>query len=166
MPAEPLRHSVEIAAPRTHVFEVLTRELADWWPREFTFSGDRFRGASIDHLEGGDWFEVNEAGVKLSWGSVLHWQAPERLLLTWRVSVNRTQEAADNASQIEILLKELTPGSTSLELEHREFERHGTGADAMRTGMDSAEGWPAILDRLKVAAEANNTPPREEQQVL
>ena len=166
MAAEPLRHTVEIAAPRTHVFEVLTRELADWWPREFTFSGDRFRGASIDHLDGGEWFEVNESGEKVSWGRVLHWDAPERLLLTWRVSVNRTQEAAENASEIEITLKELDGSSTLVELEHRDFERHGTGAEIMRTGMDSAEGWPAILQRLKDASEASTPSQDDGHQIL
>lgn len=152
MNTEPIRLSIEIAAPRTHVFEVLTRELADWWPAEFTFSGERFAGASIDHLAGGDWFEIDADGRKTSWGEVRDWQPPELLILSWRIAADRSQEPPGQASEVRIRLLELTQATTQLEFEHHEFERHGEGGGAMREGMASGQGWPAILERLRSAA--------------
>lgn len=152
MAIEPIRLSIEIAAPRTHVFEVLTRELADWWPAEFTFSGDRFASASIDHLAGGEWFEIDADGQKTSWGEVRDWQPPELLVLSWRVAADRSQEPPDQASEIRIRLSELSPATTLLKFEHDDFGRHGEGGASMRDGLASGQGWSAILERLRFAA--------------
>jgi hypothetical protein len=40
-----------------------------------------------------------------------------------------------------------------VELEHRHFDRHGPGADGVRRGVDSPEGWTYCLELFaKVAA--------------
>jgi len=42
-----------------------------------------------------------------------------------------------------------------VELEHRHFERHGTGAAGIHGGVSSAGGWGTILESYaKVAAAA------------
>src|SRR5690554_7699542 len=93
---------VTIRAPQTHVFGVFPGSLGEWWPREFTFSGHEFAAASIEHLNGGSWFEVDRSGTRTDWGEVVIWEPPARLVLSWRVSADRTQEAPGNASQVEV----------------------------------------------------------------
>jgi hypothetical protein len=46
-------------------------------------------------------------------------------------------------------------GSTRVDLEHRYFHRHGAGpaADAMRTAVDSPNGWIGLLRLFAARAE-------------
>lgn len=57
------------------------------------------------------------------------------------------------ASEVELRLLAAGAG-TRVELEHRDFERHGQGAEALRAGLDSPQGWPTILAELRRAASA------------
>ena len=41
-----------------------------------------------------------------------------------------------------------TPTRTRVELEHRNLERHGTGWEAVREGVDGDGGWPLYLTRF------------------
>ena len=144
--------SVEVGAPLTHVFEVFTHELGDWWPAEYMFSYRRLAGASIEHFEGGAWFEVDADGVRTEWGEVRAWDAPDRLVLSWRIGPERTQERPENASEIEVRFTSLAADRTQVQVEHRDFGRHGPGGDAMREGMASDRGWSRILDGFRRAA--------------
>ena len=38
------------------------------------------------------------------------------------------------------------PTHTRVELEHRGFDRHGAGADAVRDGVDNPQGWDYCLE--------------------
>jgi hypothetical protein len=40
-------------------------------------------------------------------------------------------------------------GRTRIDLTHRDFERHGKDAEALRTGMNSPQGWPLILAEFR-----------------
>ena len=144
--------TVEVRAPLTHVFEVFTRELGDWWPAEYTFSSQRLAGASIEHLEGGSWFEVDVDGNRTEWGEVRTWEAPDRLVLSWRISPDRKQESTRNASEVEVRFTSLGAAGTQVLVEHRDFAQHGEGGEAMRQGMASEQGWSRILDGLRRAA--------------
>jgi hypothetical protein len=44
-------------------------------------------------------------------------------------------------------------GSTRVDLEHRHFERHGDGAEKMKMGVDSAQGWGSLLQLFAQRAE-------------
>ena len=137
--------TVEVGAPLTPVFEVFTRELADWWPQEYTFSDQRLAGASIEHLEGGAWFEVDVDGNRTDWGQVRVWEPPDRLVVSWRVGSQRTQEDPENASEVEVQFESLGASVTQVRVEHRDFEKHGAGAKELFDGMSSEQGWRRIL---------------------
>jgi uncharacterized protein YndB with AHSA1/START domain len=55
----------------------------------------------------------------------------------------------DAASEVEVRFSPAGPGRTRVEVEHRQFARHGEGADHLRAGMDSPQGWPVILAELR-----------------
>jgi hypothetical protein len=50
------------------------------------------------------------------------------------------------ASEVEIRFHSEGPDSTLVELEHRKIERHGEGAEQLRTIFDDPGAWSAILD--------------------
>ena len=50
------------------------------------------------------------------------------------------------SSEVEIRFTPEADGSTRIDLEHRNFQRHGAGADAMRTGVSGEGGWGALLE--------------------
>ena len=62
------------------------------------------------------------------------------------------------ASSIEVTFAAITPTETRVALEHRDFERHGTGAEEYRNGLASSDGWPLILERYRSASSIHDTP--------
>ncbi len=68
------------------------------------------------------------------------------------VSPERKPEPPDRCSEVEMRLTALDGGRTRLEVEHRQLERHGDGAAALRAGLDSDQGRPLILAELRRAA--------------
>lgn len=149
-----VRRVVQVSVPVERAFVVFTEELGRWWPPVYTFAGEEgLDTAVIEPKIGGRWFERNEAGEETAWGTVLTWDPPHRLALTWRVSAERTQEPPERASRIEVRFTTAGPNSSRVELIHDAFEQHGAGAQTLRQGMDSPEGWTKILTAYATAAE-------------
>jgi uncharacterized protein YndB with AHSA1/START domain len=141
---EPVRCSIGVAAPPDEAFRRFVRDIGRWWPLPYTFSEDRFETAEIEQRAGGRWFERNLEGAETSWGEVRVFEPAHRLVLAFGVSPQRQPVPPDKQSEVEIRF-EPASGGTRVEVEHREFERHGAGADQLRQGMASRQGWPLIL---------------------
>lgn len=138
---------VEAGAPAT--FDIFTRHLGDWWPLAYTFSGPAFAGAWIDAHAGGTWHEQNAAGELLPWGAVRIFQRVERLVLAFAIGPQRRPAPGHAASEVDIRFQDAGTGLTRVQVEHRDFDRHGDGATTVREGMDSPHGWPLILAALR-----------------
>ena len=74
-------------------------------------------------------------------------EPPARVVLAWQLD-ERWQYDPDpaHASEVEVRFIVEGPSQTRIELEHRGFERHGAGADAVRGGIDAPTGWTYVLD--------------------
>ena len=155
MPAEhdELETSIRVEVPLDQAFATFVDRLGTWWPQEFTFSEDAFETAVIERQAGMRWFERDTDGEELEWGVVRAWEPPERILLSWRVGPDRTQEEPGRASEIEVRFSEEGPAATLVTLSHRHFGRHGEGGEQMRQGMASEQGWPGLLERFRRTAE-------------
>jgi len=149
MSKDKITHRVVVEAGTASAFDIFTTHLGAWWPLAYTFSQASFADAVIEPRVGGTWFERNEAGESLSWGEVRAYAAGERLVLAFAISEDRQPVSNDAASEVEVRFSAAGPGRTLVEIEHRDFARHGDGAEALRTGMDSAQGWPLILAELR-----------------
>ena len=144
-----VRRTIVVPVSTERAFDFFANRMIEWWPREFTFSEGAIVEIGMELFTGGRWYERDSNGNETTWGTVREWDSDARIVLTWRISPQRTPELDDaRASEIEVVVARHAESSTRLELEHRCFERHGDGADGMLTGMDSPEGWTKILDRF------------------
>ena len=144
-----VRRTVVVPVTRERAFDFFVNRLIEWWPREFTFSDGAITDIAVEPWTGGRWYERDEHGVETAWGTVRHWNMPEQVKLSWKISPQRTPEPDESrASEVEITFVEDGTATTRIDLEHRCFNRHREGAEVMYAGMDSAEGWTKILDHF------------------
>lgn len=149
---EPVQHSVVVAAPVERAYGVFTSSMARWWPPAYTFAGeDEYASVVVEQFAGGRWYERDISGNTADWGKVLECDVGQRIVLTWQVSAERSPEPPERASTIEVRFVAAGPAATRVELEHRDFDRHGAGAATIRGGMASPQGWPHILERYRTA---------------
>jgi uncharacterized protein YndB with AHSA1/START domain len=144
-PLPPVEASVDIPLSRDEAFSLFANDLGAWWPLPFTFSLDRFADARIQPRPGDRWFERDIDGEETSWGLVRAYDAPQRIVLGFAISPQRTPESDEKASEVEVIFERLDEQATRLRVAHRNFERHGEGAATLRDGMASRQGWPLIL---------------------
>jgi uncharacterized protein YndB with AHSA1/START domain len=147
----PVRANCSVPLRPDRAFALFTREIGKWWPRVYTFSGERLTGVGIEPVAGGRWFECDDLGREIAWGDVRAFEPAQRLALTWAISARRTLESPRHASEIEIEFIEEDNGHTRVELEHRQFARQLDG-EQIRAGMASPMGWPFILQQYAQAA--------------
>lgn len=140
----PLRADITVDAPPDRAFDAFTGEIGRWWPLAYTYAGVDLDTAVMEPRVGGLWFERNRAGEETAWGEVRAYEPPSRLVLSFAVGADRQPEPEERASEVEIRFVPDGRG-TRLELEHRDFERHGEGGEKLRDGLASPQGWPLIL---------------------
>lgn len=149
----PIRYTVMLPVPVERAFALFTEELTTWWPPEYTWSQDVLEAIVIEPCVGGRCYERGPHGFMCDWGRVLIWDNAHRLVFTWQISPKREpQPDAEKASEIEVHFEREGGDKTRVELEHREFARHGEGAKEYRAALASQEGWGYILECYVAAA--------------
>ena len=135
-----VRKSVTVAAPLERAFEVFTERIGTWWPLDsHSIGGQRARDAVFEGREGGSLYEVMDGGETAPWATVLAWEPPTRIVISWHVNPQNP------ATEVEVRFAPEGDG-TRVELEHRGWERLGEEADAARGSYD--EGWEFVLGRF------------------
>ena len=148
-PLKPISHSVTVDAPVERAFEIFTSRLGDWWPIAYTFSEGAFADATVEPRVGGRWLERTEDGRELSWGDVRTFERGRRIVVGFAIGADRKPTPPAAASEVEVRFVPETGTQSRVELEHRDFERHGEGAEKLRAGMASPQGWPLILAEFR-----------------
>lgn len=140
---EPVRHSIEVAAPPARAFQIFT-EINRWWPLAVHSVGlNRATGCLFEGRAGGSIHEIHDDGSIHLWGTVTDWQPPQRVVFSWH-------PGRDAATAQEIVLRfSEVEGGTRVELEHRGWEWLGDRAAEAREAYQS--GWPGVLTRYQVA---------------
>ena len=100
----------------------------------------------LESHEGGRWYERGVDGTECDWGRVLAWEPPTRVLFTWQIGGNwQFDPDPAHASEIEVRFHADGPAQTTVEVEHRYFERLIDG-EGVHGAIRSGGGWPALLD--------------------
>ena len=157
--ASPVRRTVIVPLPAERAFYTFVNHMGLWWPRQNTFGKEKYHTVLVEPVVGGRWYERSADGEETAWGTVLAYEPPHRIILTWQITAQGTPEADPaRASEIEIRFMPLKPSSTSVELEHREFGRHGDEDGAIwREGMESEDaGWTNLLKHFARLCTAEN----------
>lgn len=153
--ANSVRKVVNVQAPQTVAWRVFTEKMGAWWPLAFYKIGKaKAVDAIIEPRVGGRWYELGDDGSICQWGSVLAWEPPSRLVLSWDITADWQY---DPALKTEVELRFHAEGSdrTLVQLEHRRLDRYGARSDEMRRVFDKDGDWGKFLELFaRAAAEA------------
>jgi uncharacterized protein YndB with AHSA1/START domain len=151
MTMEPLRASITVRRAPAEAFRMFTRDMGTWWPLELhSLAADEHQGRvrttslSFEEREGGRIVERMSDGTEGTWGTVLAWDPPARLVIAWKPNMS-----AAPPTELEVRFTSQGAG-TLVELEHRGWERLGEVAEEARASY--GEGWAGVLSMFAAAA--------------
>ncbi|HEY1534314.1 MAG TPA: SRPBCC family protein [Polyangiaceae bacterium] len=150
---EPVKKQIIVTATAERAFAVFTAGIDRWWPREHHIGKSPLRRAVLEQRPEGRWYSLCEDGSECEVGKVLSWEPPHRLLLAWQITAD-WQYDPKFVTEVLVTFTTLGPNQTRVVLEHRDLERFGEKAEALRKSLDSAGGWGKIMDELAKAIEA------------
>ncbi len=134
---EAVRKIVTVDCAVEEAFRVFTTDAQSWWPTDSHSIYGEVKEIVFEEREGGEVFEISNAGEKGHWATVLSWEPPNRLVLAWNI-LDR------DAIATELEVRFLSEGSgTRVELEHRGWEWLAEGASDKREDYDT--GWDHVL---------------------
>jgi len=150
----PVRKSVRVAAPPARAFDVFTTGIGRWWPKSHHIGPAELDMLVIEPRAGGRWYERDVDGSECECGKVLVWEPPSRLILAWQIDAD-WKFNPKLVTEVEVRFIPDGPDATRVELEHRDIERFGEGAEAMRESIDAEGGWSGLLQLFKQSVEQN-----------
>lgn len=147
----PVRKSIFVNASVDHAFDVFTSGIGNWWPKSHKIGPAELDRPIIEPRAGGRWYELDIDGTECEIGKVAIWEPPARLVLIWQLTPEFTYDP-ELVTEVEVTF---TPegNGTRVDLEHRDLERMGDKADAMRESVSGPGGWPALLQLFADTAE-------------
>jgi len=150
----PVRKSITVKASVEHAFHVFTAGFDGWWPRSHHIGKSPMTKGVIEGRPGGRCYSEQADGTECDWGRILIWEPPRRFVMAWQVGPTWQYEPdIVKSSEVEVRFTAEADGSTRVDLEHRYFERHGAGVEAMRSAIDSPNGWNGLLELFHARAE-------------
>jgi uncharacterized protein YndB with AHSA1/START domain len=152
--ANSVRKAVSVQAAQEIAWRVFTGKMGTWWPLSYYKIGKANAvDAVIEPHVGGRWYERGDDGSICQWGSVLTWEPPSRLVLTWDIGAD-WQYDPNLKTELEVRFIADGASHTRVELEHRCLDRFGARRDEMRRIFDTEGDWGKFLDLFSRAAEA------------
>jgi uncharacterized protein YndB with AHSA1/START domain len=139
-----VRKSIHVAASPEHAFDTFVNGIGRWWPKSHKIGPADLERPVIEPREGGRWYELDVDGTECEIGKVALWQPPSRLILIWQLTPQFAYDR-DLVTEVEVTFLPEADG-TRVELEHRDLERLGDKAEAMRETVGGPGGWPALLE--------------------
>jgi uncharacterized protein YndB with AHSA1/START domain len=142
-----VRRSVTVALDPQRAFELFTARMDAYWPRGHHIGAVPMAEAVLEPHADGRWYERGIDGSQCQWGRVAVWQPPTRLVLVWQLNAEWKFDPTLE-TEVEVTFIEQSPGHTRVELEHRNLERFGEQAHAVRALFESPKAWAGILARF------------------
>lgn len=148
-----VRKSVVVDAPIDRAFATFVERPMEWWPAEHVFVTDR-RSITIEPFVGGRYYEVGADGTEIAWGTIVEFDAPRRLVMTWRVGPGWQPIFDDDAaSVIEVEMTAVGETHTAVALTHAQLHRHGDAAARIHAALDGPSPGDTLAQFARVVAE-------------
>ena len=141
---EPIRLAFDVECPVDGAFDTWTTRIGQWWPLDHTVSAEPGLTVILEGRPGGRIFERQRDGVEHEWGEVTAWEPPTRLAYTWHLNRDRS-----DATQVEVRFVPRGPKRTTVEIEHRDWDRLGSEGAAWRDRNQA--GWAGLLPHFRAA---------------
>ncbi|MGW6279880.1 SRPBCC domain-containing protein [Kribbella sp. NPDC055071] len=130
-----VQKTITVPAPVERAFAVFVERPGEWLPPEHAF----IRGESevvIEPRLGGRFYERGADGSEAVRGTVLAWEPPHRLTVTWRVGAG-WRPVLDDESASRIAIEFTSAGATATEVTfaYRELHRHGAMAEHIHAAL-------------------------------
>jgi uncharacterized protein YndB with AHSA1/START domain len=145
---DPLRIRFVVDCTAEHAFETWTERASAWWPQEHTVSHERGSQIVFEPRSGGRIFERTASGDEISWGEIVTWEPPHRLRYLWHIATDPA-----NATDVEIVFRELEDSRTRVEIEHGGWDRLGEGGHHWRDA--NIAGWDGVVPSYQKETRVN-----------
>ena len=145
----PVVKEVTVPLPVARAWDLFTSDVASWWPlANHSVAGDDAVGCAFEGYVGGRLYETARDGTEHTWGTLLEWQPPTRLVFTWHPG-----RTPDSAQHVEVTFTPAGDGRVStVRLTHTGWHKlDKVGADE-RDRYD--RGWDYVLGFFSEAANA------------
>ena len=84
-----VRKTINVDAAQELAWRVFTEKMGTWWPLAYYKIGKATAvDAVIEPHVGGRWYERGDDGSMCQCGSVLAWEPPSRLVLSWDINAD------------------------------------------------------------------------------
>jgi uncharacterized protein YndB with AHSA1/START domain len=149
-----IRKNVRVRASVGRAFKVFTEGFDGWWPKTHHIGSSPMIRGVIEGFVGGRCYSEQADGTDCQWGQILAWEPPTRFVMAWQITPDwKFEPDLARCSEVEVKFTPSADGTTWVELEHRHFERHGQGGEAMRKQVGSPGGWGQLMELFRVKAE-------------
>lgn len=143
-----VRRQIAVDAPIERAFDVFTKQFGDFKPREHNMLAVAIDETVFEPKVGGFIYDRGVDGSVCRWARILAYEPPSRVVFSWDISPRWQLETdPDNASEVEVRFVAESEERTRVELEHRNFDRHGPEWPDLSDGVAGSQGWPLYLDR-------------------
>jgi uncharacterized protein YndB with AHSA1/START domain len=147
-PATVVRKQIVVEAPIERAFAAFTERFGDFKPPEHNMLGVAIAETVFEPKADGHIYDRGVDGSECRWARVLAYEPPDRVLFSWDISPNwQIETDPDNTSEVEVTFIAESPQRTRVHLEHRHLDRHGSGWESLKDGVDYDQGWPLYLHR-------------------
>ena len=148
-----LRKEITVEAPREKAFRVFTEGFDRWWPRTHHIGKAEMQQATIEPKLGGRWYEKCVDGSECEWGTVLAWEPPARLVLSWQLTHNY-QYDPNFITEVEVTFEERGPNRTHVVLQHKNLDRYGDKMEDVKSNIGNEDGgWGGLMKMFAAETE-------------
>lgn len=143
-----VHREIVVDAPLERAFAVFVERFDTIKPREHNLLSVDIAETVFEPRVGGHIYDRGVDGSECRWARVLVYEPPHRLVFSWDITPQWQVEAdPERTSEVEVRFVAETAGSTRVEVEHRNLDRHGDGWESERDSVAAGEGWPLYLSR-------------------
>ena len=143
-----VRRQIVVDAPITAAFETFTARFGDFKPPEHNLLGTPLVETVFEPRVGGRLYDRAEDGTECHWARILAYDPPDRVVFSWDIGPTwQVETDLERTSEVEVRFVAESADRTRVELEHRHLDRHGSGWESVRDGVDDEQGWPLYLER-------------------